>query len=95
MCWAFGPCMVLRECGAVSPQAYSATALGGLGGVSLGAQLIGTLTGVVFALALGLAIYGALKATVGIRLSPEEEAQGADLSIHKIRANPEADVMGL
>jgi Amt family ammonium transporter len=29
---------------------------------------------------------------LGIRLSPEEERQGADLSIHKIGANPEEDV---
>jgi len=33
-----------------------------------------------------------LKRVVGIRLSDEEEYDGADLSIHKITANPEEDV---
>ena len=81
--------------GGIAAGIFGATSLGGLGGVSFGAQLVGTLTGVVIALAGGFAIYGALKISIGIRLSPEEESQGADLSIHKIRANPEADVLGL
>jgi Amt family ammonium transporter len=31
---------------------------------------------------------------MGLRLSPEQERRGADLSIHKISANPEADIIG-
>ena len=31
-------------------------------------------------------VYGTLKATVGLRLDPEEEFNGADLTIHKISA---------
>jgi Amt family ammonium transporter len=34
----------------------------------------------------------ALKATVGLRLSQEEEFDGADLSIHRISATPEREV---
>jgi Amt family ammonium transporter len=41
---------------------------------------------------VGLGVYGVLKLTVGLRLTPDEERRGADLSIHKIRANPEEDV---
>ena len=55
-------------------------------------QLLGTLSGVAIALMGGLAIYGTLKRWVGIRLSEEEEYRGADLSIHRISANPEEDV---
>ena len=29
---------------------------------------------------------------MGLRLSPEEERRGADLSIHRITANPESDI---
>ena len=36
-------------------------------------------------------VYGVLKATVGLRLDPEEEYNGADLTIHKIRATPERE----
>jgi len=32
-----------------------------------------------------------LKVTVGLRLSQEEEYEGADLSIHKISATPERE----
>jgi len=63
--------------------------LGGLGGVSLLAQLIGTALAIAVALAGGFIIYGALKALMGIRLSQEEEFRGADLSIHRITANSE------
>ena len=79
--------------GGIAAGIFGQEALGGLGGVSFGAQVVGTLTGIVYAFVAGYLVYGALKLTVGIRLSPEEEAQGADLSIHKIRANPEADIM--
>jgi Amt family ammonium transporter len=34
----------------------------------------------------GLLVYGVIKAIVGIRLSEEDEFQGADLAIHKIGA---------
>ena len=36
-------------------------------------------------------VYGTLKATVGLRLSAEEEYSGADLTIHKITATPERE----
>lgn len=63
--------------------------LGGLGGVSFISQIIGTSLAIIIALAGGFLIYGLLKATIGIRLSQEEEFRGADLSIHKISANSE------
>ncbi|MDH1698737.1 ammonium transporter [Acinetobacter johnsonii] len=61
--------------------------LGGLGGVAMMSQLIGTLLAIGIAVIGGLLVYGALKATMGIRLSQEDEFRGADLSIHKISAN--------
>ena len=66
-------------------------ALGGLGGVSFSAQLIGTLAGVVWALVGGFAVYGVLRVVMGLRLTAEEEYEGADLSIHKIGATPDRD----
>lgn len=66
--------------------------LGGLGGVSFWSQLLGTALGIVIAVVGGFVIYGVLKKTVGIRLDPEEEYEGADLSVHKISATPEREV---
>jgi Amt family ammonium transporter len=59
--------------------------------VSLVSQLIGTLMAIGWALVGGFVVYGALKAFVGLRLSQEEEYEGADLSIHKIGATPERE----
>lgn len=77
--------------GGIAAGIFGSTALGGLGGVNLGAQLIGTALGVVWALLGGLVVYGALKMTLGIRLDPEEEFDGADLSIHKIGSSPDRE----
>jgi Amt family ammonium transporter len=55
------------------------------------AQLAGTVLGVVIALVGGAVVYGLLKGSVGIRLDPEDEFNGADLSIHKITATPERE----
>jgi Amt family ammonium transporter len=70
---------------------FGTKAFGGLGGVTFMGQLAGTTLGVVIALAGGFAIYGALKATVGIRLDLEDEFAGADISIHRISATPERE----
>ena len=63
--------------------------LGGLGGVSIISQLIGTILAIVIALAGGFVVYGLLKITLGIRLDQEDEFRGADLAIHRISANSE------
>ena len=77
--------------GGIAAGIFGLQALGGLGGVSFMAQLIGTAMGIIVAVVGGLIVYGGLKAVVGIRLSAEEEFNGADLSIHKISATPEKE----
>jgi ammonium transporter, Amt family len=77
--------------GGIACGIFGSKALGGLGGVSLAAQLIGSLIGVAWALLSGFVLYGILKAAVGLRLSPEEEHEGADLAIHKIGSTPERE----
>jgi ammonium transporter, Amt family len=77
--------------GGIAAGIFGQKALGGIGGVSFMSQLIGTAMGIAIALAGGALIYGALKKTVGIRLDPEQEFDGADLSIHKISATAERE----
>jgi len=78
--------------GGIAAGIFGSQALGGLGGVSLGAQLLGSAMGVGWALLTGFAVYGVLKATMGLRLSQEEEFEGADLSIHRIGSTPDREV---
>ena len=77
--------------GGIAAGIFGSKALGGLGGVNLSAQLIGTAMGVAWAALMGLILYGAIKRTMGLRLSQEEEFAGADLSIHKIGATPDRE----
>ncbi len=78
--------------GGIGAGIFGSKALGGIGGVSLGAQLLGTGMGVAWAALSGLLLYGALRVLMGLRLSQEEEYDGADLSIHKISATPDREV---
>ena len=78
--------------GGVAAGIFGLKALGGLGDVSLGAQLIGTVMGVAWALLSGVVVYGAIKFTLGLRLSQEEEFEGADWTIHQISATPDREV---
>ena len=77
--------------GGIAAGIFGQSALGGLGGVSFGAQALGSLLGVAWALAGGFAVYGTIKAIAGLRLSQEEEYEGADLAIHRIGSTPERE----
>lgn len=77
--------------GGIAAGIFGLQAFGGIGGVSFMSQLLGTLLGVGIAFTGGYIVYGTLKKLVGIRLDPEEEFIGADLSIHKISASPERE----
>jgi Amt family ammonium transporter len=77
--------------GGIAAGIFGAQTLGGMGGVSFMSQIVGTGLGIMIALAGGFAVYGGLKATVGLRLDAEEEYNGADLTIHQISASPERE----
>ena len=80
--------------GGIAAGIFGQPFLGGAGGVHLGAQLLGTLCVVLFALTSGFVVYGVLNRWMGLRLSQEEEFDGADLSVHRIKASPEQEVSG-
>ena len=70
--------------GGIAAGIFGLESLGGLGGVSFTAQVIGTVAGIVVALVGGLVVYGLVNQITTIRLTEEEEFKGADLSIHSI-----------
>jgi Amt family ammonium transporter len=77
--------------GGIAAGIFGSKALGGIGGVSLMSQIAGTALGIVVALVGSTVVYSLLKTLVGLRLEPEQEYDGADLSIHKITATPERE----
>ncbi|HEY3347558.1 MAG TPA: ammonium transporter [Nitrospirota bacterium] len=76
--------------GGIAAGIFGMKQLGGMGGVSFASQLAVSLLAAAFALVCGSLVYFALKKTVGIRLTEEQEMRGADLSIHNIEAYPES-----
>jgi Amt family ammonium transporter len=77
--------------GGLAAGIFGTKALGGIGGVTFTGQLIGSALGVGIALLGGFVVYGTLKAVLGIRMSQEEEYEGADLSIHRISSTPDRE----
>jgi len=77
--------------GGVAAGIFGSTALGGLGGVGFISQLLGTLLGVLWALLSSALLYGLIKHFWGLRLSQEQEFEGADMSIHSVSATPDRE----
>ena len=78
--------------GGIACGVFGLPTLGGLGGVGFAAQLLGTLAGIAWALAGGFLVYGAIRLITPLRLTPEQEHDGTDISIHRIGATPEREV---
>lgn len=70
--------------GGIAAGIFGLEATGGLGGVAILSQVIGTLAGVAIAFIGGYLVYKLTHRLCGIRLSDEQEFNGADLSIHRI-----------
>ena len=77
--------------GGLAAGIFGTKALGGIGGVTFTGQLIGSALGVGIAFLGGFIVYGTLKAVLGIRMSQEEEFEGADLSVHRISSTPDRE----
>lgn len=75
--------------GGIACGIFGQEALGGMGGVSLIGQTVGSLIAIVVALGFGFVVYKGLDVMFGIRLTEEEEMRGSDLTIHKIESYPE------
>jgi len=77
--------------GGLAAGIFGTKALGGMGGISFTGQLIGSALGVGIALVGSFVVYGILKMVLGIRMSQEEEFEGADLSVHRISSSPDCE----
>ena len=68
---------------------WGTLAVGIFGGAVFMTQLIGTLAVSITAFAFSLIVFGILKVIIGVRVSPEEESAGLDLSEHGQEAYPD------
>ncbi len=78
--------------GGIACGIFGLKALGGLGGVGFAPQLVGSLMGAAAGYVAGALVYGLVDILMGLRMTADDERQGADLSIHKIGANPEQEL---
>jgi Amt family ammonium transporter len=78
--------------GGIACGIFGLEVLGGLGGVTFASQLAGSIAGAAFGFIAGAIVYFIVDKLLTFRLSPDDERRGADLSIHKIGANPEEEV---
>ncbi|SVC18302.1 uncharacterized protein METZ01_LOCUS271156, partial [marine metagenome] len=75
--------------GGIACGIFGQESLGGMGGVSLLSQVIGSVMAILIALVSAFTVYKILDSLFGIRLSAEEEMRGSDLTIHRLESYPE------
>lgn len=75
--------------GGIAAGIFGKKALGGAYDLSFLSQLAGSVFALVFALAVGFVLYKVIDLIFGLRITQHEELLGADLTFHRIDANPE------
>jgi Amt family ammonium transporter len=78
--------------GGIACGIFGLKMFGGMGGVTFGAQLVGSVMGAVAGYLSGWIVYRLVDMLMGLRMSADDERIGADLAIHKIGANPESEL---
>jgi Amt family ammonium transporter len=84
-----GAVSVHGVCGAFGTLAAGIFNEAGFSLAVVGVQLLGMGTAFVWAFGMGFIIFKLVAMTVGLRVSPEEELQGLDLSEHRAEAYPD------
>jgi Amt family ammonium transporter len=75
--------------GGIAAGIFGGAWCGGLGGVTLASQVVGSLLAIGYALLLGTVVYWLVARIFGFRMSDEAQYAGPDLAIHQIHAYPE------
>jgi Amt family ammonium transporter len=75
--------------GGIACGIFGQETLGGLGGVSILSQTVGSVLAVFIALTSGFIVYKTLDTLFGLRLDAEEEMTGSDITIHHLESYPE------
>jgi Amt family ammonium transporter len=84
-----GAISVHGVCGAWGTLAAGIFNIGGTSAKIIGVQLLGIGAAFVWAFGAGIIMFKIIDATVGLRVSPEEEAEGLDYGEHAASAYPD------
>jgi Amt family ammonium transporter len=88
-----GAISVHGVCGAWGTLAAGIFNIGGTSAKIIGVQLVGIGAAFIWAFTTGFILFKLIDATVGIRVSPEEEAEGLDYGEHGARAYPDFQIV--
>ena len=88
-----GAISVHGVCGAWGTLAAGIFNIGGTSAKIIGVQLLGIAAAFIWAFATGFIVFKAIDLVVGIRVSPEEEAEGLDYGEHGARAYPDFQIV--
>jgi Amt family ammonium transporter len=88
-----GAISVHGVCGAWGTLAAGIFNMGGTSARIIGIQLVGIGAAFIWAFTTGFILFKLIDATVGIRVSPEEEAEGLDYGEHGARAYPDFQIV--
>jgi Amt family ammonium transporter len=83
-----GAISVHGVCGAWGTLAAAIFAVGGFSMAQLATQVIGVLAAFAWSFGVSFVLFSTIKATMGLRVSKEEEVEGLDLSEHGAEAYP-------
>jgi Amt family ammonium transporter len=89
-----GAISVHGVCGAWGTLAAAIFHNGGFSAAQLATQAIGVLTAFVWSFGMAFLLFKVIKASVGLRVSEEEEVEGLDISEHGSEAYPQDLVRG-
>jgi Amt family ammonium transporter len=84
-----GAVSVHGVCGAWGTLAAGIFNEAGFSLAMVGVQLLGVMVAFVWAFGLGYLVFKVIAATIGLRVTPEEELEGLDLSEHRTEAYPD------
>ncbi len=88
-----GAVSVHGVCGAWGTLAAGIFNIGGTSGKIIGVQLLGIAACFIWTFAVAFAMFKIIEATIGLRVSPEEELEGLDYTEHGGNAYPDFEVL--
>jgi len=86
---------IIGTWGGIAAGIFGRKSLGAITDLNFFAQLSGSLLAVIYALAAGFVLYKVIDLVYGLRMTPEQEALGSDLTFHRIKGDHGGEQLNL